>query len=279
MNKIKTIFASCCLFIFLLTAVSCNAPAGENTSPEMAQNVLKLRGFQFNEKEFFRAINLEDTVATNGFLQAGINANAKNEKGETALNFAIRYKEPKIAKLIIEKADLSLKDDTGNTPLFTAIKYKKEDLFDLLLEKGANANGVGRASEKTENQTALYVAILQGREDLMQKLLDKGADPNLADSTGALPLSEAVIRPDADPRVVKMLLDKGANPNAPESDKATPLMYIAENNKINPQTRLEIIQLFLDKGADKKLKDAKGKTAVDWAKQGGNKETVEFLQK
>ena len=280
MNKTKIILTSICLSLFALALISCNSPAdGGNVSPEMAKNILKIREYQFTEKDFFRAINFEDEVATNGFLQAGINPNAKNEKGESALNFAIHYKDPKIAKVLISKADLNFKDDLGNTPLYTAIKFDKEELFNLLLDKGANANGSGSPSENTKDQSALYVTILKGREDLMQKLLDKGADPNLADSKGALPLSEAVIRGDADPRIVKMLLDKGANPNATEADKTTPLMYIAENNKINPQTRLQIIQMFLDKGADKKLKDEKGKTAVDWAKQGGNKETVEFLQK
>lgn len=279
MKRIKIILTSICLSFFALAFTSCNAPGDANASPEMAKNILKIRDYQFTEKDFFRAINFEDEVATNGFLQAGINPNAKNEKGESALNFAIRYKEPKIAKILIEKADINMKDDLGNTPLFTAIKYEKEDLFNLLLDKGANPNSAGTASEQTKDQSALYVTILQEREDLMQKLLEKGADPNLADSAGSLPLSEVVIRRSADPRVVKMLLDKGANPNATEPDKTTPLMYIAENNKINPQTRLEIIRMFLDKGADKKLKNDKGQTAVDWAKQGGNKETVEFLQK
>ena len=280
MKKTKIIFTSVFLTLFVLTLIACNAPTdGNNVSPEMAKNILKIRDYQFTEKDFFRAINFEDDIATNGFLQAGINPNAKNEKGESALNFAIRYKDPKIAKVLITKADLNFKDDVGNMPLYTALKYEKEDLFDLLLEKGADPNSTGTASANTKNQSVLFVTIFQAREDLMQKLLEKGADPNLADAAGALPLSEVVIRRDADPRVVKILLDKGANPNATESDKVTPLMYIAENNKINPQTRLDIIKMFLDKGADKKLKDDKGKTAVDWAKQGGNKETVEFLQK
>ena len=258
MNNGKTILTSICLFLFALTMFACGARTDE-TTPEMAQSVLKLRGYNFTEPDFFRAMNNEDGVAVRGFLQAGINPNVKNEKGETALTYSIRYKDPKIAKLLVEKADLNLRDDTGNTPLFAAIKYEKEDLFDLLLEKGADPNGSGSASEKTKNQTALYVAILQGREDLIQKLLDKGADPNIADSTGALPLSEAVIRRDANPSVVKMLLDKGANPNSQEADKVTPLMYAAENNQINPQTRNEIVQLLLDKGADKKMKDKDGK--------------------
>lgn len=278
MNYGKTILIATCFFLFTLIIFSCGARTNE-TTPEMAQSILKLRGYNLTEPDFFRAMNNEDAVAVRGFLQAGMNPNAKNEKGETALTYAIHYKDPKIAKILMEKADLNLRDDIGSTPLFVAIKNEKEDLFDLLLEKGADANGSGRASEKTENQTALYVAILQGREDLIRKLLDKNADPNIADSTGALPLSEAVIRRDSNPTVVKLLLDKGANPNAQESDKVTPLMFAAENNKINPQTRLEIVQLLLDKGADKKMKDKDGKTAVDWAKKGGNKNTVELLQK
>ncbi len=276
--KGKFILTSAGIFLFALTFFACGARSDE-TSPEMAQSVLKLRGFKYTEPDFLRAINLEDATAVGGFLQAGINPNAKNEKGETALTFAIRYKDPKIAKLIIEKADLNLRDGAGNTPLFAAIKFDKEDIFDLLLEKGADPNGSGRASEKTENQTALFVAIMQGREDLVKKLLDKNADPNIADSTGALPLSEAVLRRNSTPEIVKMLLDKGANPNGQEADKVTPLMYAAENKNVSSQTRNEIVQLLLAKGADKKMKDNKGKTAVDWAKQGGNKDTVELLQK
>ncbi len=274
----KTFLTSICFFIFAVAFLACGARPDE-TSPEMAQNVLKLRGFKFTEPEFFRAMNNEDAVAVRGFLQAGINPNAKNDKGETALTYAIRYKDPKITNLLVEKADLNMRDNNGNTPLYVAIKNKKEDLFELLLEKGADVNSSGAPGENTKNQTALYVAIIQGREDLILKLLDKGADPNIADSTGALPLSEAVLRRDANPRVVKMLLDKGANPNAQETDGTTPLMYAAENNQINPETRNEIVQLLLDKGADKTIKDKEGKTAVDWAKKGGNKNTVELLQK
>ena len=172
MNNGKTILTAICLFLCLLTIFACGARTDE-TTPEMAQNVLKLRGYKYTEPEFFRAINMEDAVAVRGFMQAGINPNAKNDKGETALTFAVRYKDPKIAKLLVEQADLNLRDDNGNTPLFVAIKFEKEELFDLLLEKGADPNGSGAASEKTKNQTALYVAILQGREDLIQKLLTK----------------------------------------------------------------------------------------------------------
>lgn len=262
----------------LFSVFAC-APKSEETTPEMAQNIIKLRGFNFTEAEFFRAVNLEDTVAVRGFFQAGINPNAKNEKGETALTFAIPNKDSKIVKVLTDRADINLKDGNGNTPLFLAVKNLKEETFDLLLEKGADANSTGRGGGKAENQTALYAALIHGREDFVQKLLEKGADPNIADSEGSLPLSEAVVRRDADPRIVKMLIEKGANVNAQESNKTTALIYASANDKINPQTRLEIVQFLLDKGADKTIKGEDGKTALDWAKKQGNKETAELLQK
>src|SRR5215204_3992544 len=95
-----------CIFLSLTIAltIGCGARADE-TSPEMVQDMLKLRGFKFTEPEFFRAITLEDAAGVRAFLQGGMNPNAKNEKGETALTYAIQYKDPKIIKVLIEKAD------------------------------------------------------------------------------------------------------------------------------------------------------------------------------
>lgn len=267
-----------CILMFFAAAFSAGCGArSDETTPEMAQNMLKLRGYKFTEPDFFRAVSNEDGQAVRAFLQAGMNANAKNEKGETALTYAIQNKDPKMAKILIEKADINMKDDLGNSPIHLAIKNDKEEILDSLLEKNADVNN-GGLSNKTKNQTALYVAVLKGREDLVQKLLDKGADPNIADSEGAYPLSEAVIGASANPQIVKLLLDKGANVNAQESNKATALIYAASNKEAPRQTRVEIVKLLLDKGADKSIKDEKGRTALDWAKQNKNDDIAETLK-
>ena len=267
-----------CIFMSLVIAltIGCGARSDE-TSPEMAQDMLKLRGFKFTEPEFFRAVNLEDAAAVRAFLQGGMNPNAKNEKGETALTYAIQYKDPKVIKVLIEKADLNMKDDLVNSPIHLAVTTKKDEIFDLLLEKNADVN-LGGQSGKTKNQTALYAAVLKDREDFVQKLLEKGANPNIADSEGAYPLSEAVVRSGANPQIVKRLLDGGANVNAQEANKATALIYAASNKQISAQTRQEIVKMLLDKGADKSIKDEKGKTALDWAKQMKNEDLLEILK-
>lgn len=249
----------------------------DETSPEMAENMLKLRGYKYTEPEFFRAVSNEDGAAVRAFMQAGMNPNAKNEQGETALTYAIQNKDPKVIRVLLERADVNLKDEQGNSPIHLAIKKDKEDIFDLLLEKNADVNTGGK-SGKTQNQTALYVAVLKGRKDLVQKLLEKGADPNIADSDGAFPLSEAVVNAGSNPQIVKLLIDKGANINAQESNKATALIYAAANKQISAQMRREIVKILLDRGADKTIKDEKGRSALDWAKQNGNEETAELLK-
>lgn len=274
MDFVKTL----CIFMSLAIAstIGCG-PRSDETSPEMVQDMLKLRGFKFTEPEFIRAVSLEDAAAVKAFLQGGMNPNAKNENGETALTYAIQYKDPKVIKVLIEKADFNMKDDLGNSPIHLAVTTKKDEIFDLLLEKNADVNLSGQ-SGKTKNQTALYAAVLKDREDLVQKLLEKGANPNIADGDGAYPLSEAVVRKSANPQIVKRLLDGGANVNAQEANKATALIYAASNKQISPQTRLEIVQMLINKGADVTIKDEKGKNALDWAKQNRNDDMFEILR-
>jgi uncharacterized protein len=265
------------IFTIFAVALIISCARSDETSPEMVQDMLKLRGFKFTEAEFFRAINLEDAQAVRAFLQGGINPNAKNEKGETALTYAIQYRNPKVIKVLLEKADVNLKDELGNSPIHLALAKQKEEIFDLLLEKNADVNVAG-ADGKTKNQTALYAAVMQDREDLVQKLIEKGANPNIADSEGAYPLSEAVARRTANPQIVKLLLDGGANVNAQEANKGTALIFAASNKQISSQTRQEIVKMLLDKDANKSIKDKTGKTALDWAKQMGNTDVVEILK-
>lgn len=266
-----------CVLAVTIIAFFFGCARSDETTPEMARNMLKLRGYKFSEPEFFRAISNEDGAAVRAFMQAGINPNAKNEKGETALIYAIQNKDPKVIKVLLEQADVNMRDDLGNSPIHLAVVNKKDEVFDLLLEKNADVNLAGQTG-KTKNQTALYAAVTKGREDLAQKLIEKGANPNIADSFGAYPLSEAVLGAGANPQIVKILLDGGANVNAQEPNKATALIYAASNKEISRPTRTEIVRLLLEKGADKSIKDEKGRTALDWAKQNKNEEVAEMLK-
>lgn len=274
MKTVITIFALV-LSIFLISCQrnDTNAPM----SPEMAKNMIKLRGFNADEKDLFQAIRAADLTILKAFFDAGISPNATNEDGETALTFAIDKADPKIVKALIEKADINLQDKTGSAPLHLAFLKEKDDIFNSLMEKGADVNVTGRDKTVT-NQSVLYVAVIRGKEDIVKQLIAKGADPNIADNQGSIPLAEACVGATVNPPIIKMLLDAGAKPNIQEKQGSTPLIYIAGNRDISSGKRQEVIKMLLEKGADKSVKENTGKTALDWAKQVGDKNAVELLK-
>jgi ankyrin repeat protein len=269
--------------LLLIFVAACESRVDAPPDPEMTKNMLKLRGYNFTEDDFFKAIRQNDRTAIGGFFDAGMNPNVKNRRGETALTFAITNAgtqpgvELSTVKLIADKADINMQDGFGQSPLHLALSKEKEDIFNYLLEKNADVN-VGGAKDTLKNQTALYLAVTRGREDLTQKLLERGADPNIADSDGSLALAEAMIGASLNENIVKMLLDKGAKVNQPEGNGMTPLMYIAENDKAPVEKRTAVAKMLLDAGADKTIKDKKGKTALDWAKEKKNAEIAAMLR-
>jgi uncharacterized protein len=272
--KLKIYLALICLVF----AAACGGGAQDGPpDPAMTKNMLKLRGFDFNENGFFNAIRQNDVVAVKGFFDAGMDPNVKNARGETPLTFAVANAELKTVKAVAEKADVNVQDNLGQSPLHLALSKQKEDVFNYLLEKNANVN-LGGAKEKLKNQTALYLAVTRGREDLVQTLLERGADPNIADSDGGVPLAEACLGAKINQNIIQMLIDKGANVNHQENNGATPLIYIASNKPAGAETRQAIAKMLIDKGADKKIKDKGGKTALDWANKNGHKEMADLLK-
>jgi ankyrin repeat protein len=158
--------------------------------------------------------------------------------------------------------------DSDDTPIlgWAAVSGKTE-VVQLLLDKGANINTVGSLG------APLHMAGEVGDLTMVKYLVGKGADYNIKDRAGNTPLLWAAYRGHGD--VVKALLEMGADANATNKNGITPLMA-----SIQPAPSLEdvkrmaageltpgarIVLMLLDKGADPKLKNAAGKTAVDYA--------------
>ena len=265
------------LLLLMFAAAACESRSDAPPDPEMTKSVLKMRGYNFTEADFFNAVRQNDRTAIGGFFDAGMNPNAKNSRGETALTFAIANSEAATAKFVADKADINLQDGLGQSPVHLALSKQKDDVLEHLLAKNVDVNVPG-SKDTLKNQTVLYLAVTRGREDLVQRLLEKGADPNIADSEGGLALAEACIGATVNENIVRMLIEKGAKVNLTEANGLTPLMYIAENSKAPVETRKAVAKMLLDAGADKTLKDKKGKTALDWAKERKNTEIAEMLK-
>ncbi len=113
------------------------------------------------------------------------------EVSSRALIEAVEARNTSMTGFLLSRgADPNARDEKGNTPLFYAVETRTGisglDVVKLLLEQGAaaderNAGGV----------TALLRAVDAGKREEAGLLLSRGADPNLADERGRTPLSAA----------------------------------------------------------------------------------------
>src|SRR5262249_33553443 len=125
-----------------------------------------------------------------------------------------------------------------------------------------------------------------------------GADLKVADRAGRTAFDYAIIRGDRE--TAKLLVTRGADVDARGKYALTPLMRAAERGdttamevalelgaKINAQSeamlaamdgKADAVRLLLRYGADRELKDYRGKSAIDWARESGRSVIVEMLR-
>ena len=90
----------------------CVERSATKPAPEAAQQLLKLRGYDFDEKSFRAAASARDIMAINAFFDAGINPNAQDEAdGRTALISAAARGDLEVVNVLVQRgADVNVKD-------------------------------------------------------------------------------------------------------------------------------------------------------------------------
>jgi len=183
----------------------------------------------------------------------------------------------------------SVEPEFGNglfeSPLVQAAQSNNFELVDFLIRNGANVN-----REHRRKNTPLHFAA--GAEDsrILRRLIEAGATINVSDESGFTPLHRATNNKEK----IEILSANGADINAVTSNGLTPLMIavhspyckteviqtiFARRPNINATdssgqsaliiaakytARAEIITLLLNAGANAKLEDNTGRTALDW---------------
>jgi len=154
--------------------------------------------------------------------------------------------------------------EKGQFPLYLAMREGSFRVAEVLLAhpqlRVDAANAVG--------ETALMMAALRGHVEWMRRLLDRGA---ALEREGWAPLHYAASGPVTP--AVALLLDRGARIDAPSPNRSSALMMAA---RYGPESSVDVL---LARGADPKLRNDLGLTAVDFARLGGREALVERLQK
>jgi ankyrin repeat protein len=266
-TSLKTWGTATLLVVALTGLAGCGQTARPKPTPEAIKQFLQLRGYQFDGKGFLAAAAANDVVAVNGFLDAGIDPNVKDDDGATALiSGAWHGNEEIVAALLRGGADVNLKDNAGFTAILRALQNKHDGVAtSLLAEPKLDVN-----VQAPTGPTILMTYVWREENDIVKHLLARGANPNLHDEEGDTALHGAALRGNVD--LLKLLLDAGANPNARNKLGGTALMWAGSYGAE------EAARVLLERGADPSLKDNDGMTAAAWAAKNKRDDVAQFLR-
>jgi ankyrin repeat protein len=142
-------------------------------------------------------------------------------------------------------------DEKGNPMLVLAIKDHSYMVIDLLL----SSKGMDVDLSNKQGETPLMLASINGEIPIVKALILKNKAQ--IDHIGWTPLHYACAKGHLD--VASFLITNGANVNSLSLGGTTPLMMAVQSgNEL-------LVKLLLDKGADLKLRNAEGISAIDIA--------------
>ncbi len=122
----------------------------------------------------------DDLQSVAFLLKSGVDVDAANQSGWTALHVAAAGGHIEIARYLIEKrASANSTDNGGRTPLYEAIFFKKSiEMIQLLLEHGADPS-----ISCKDGQTSRDVAADKGYSAVVELLKDAAALPQAGSSS------------------------------------------------------------------------------------------------
>jgi ankyrin repeat protein len=196
------------------------------------------------------------------------NRRPRKNEGKTPLEHAASSGNPRIVKLLLKHgADINRKRigeyDKETTPLREAVEMGKVNVVKLLLERGANPHW-----KDLQNRTLLHTAVSIFREArdsmlIVELLLDQGIDPNSKSDSGRVPLIGLMHQILSETSIYHQRIW--------EMNEASSRSQIrGRRESLERISRdidrcFQILELFVNRGADINACDNNGNTLLHWA--------------
>jgi len=226
-----------------------------------------------------------DAPLLKAWLDAGGDPNIRNDRGATALMWAID--DVAKTRLLLERgADPNVASDFGQTALMRAAAgTDSATVVAALLERGAEAtqaslNAAARANPQAlrvlltrvpdKNGAAAVTALRNGCLECLA-LLDRHSKAPLPPALSAL----LPVAGPGDERLLKLGLERGPDFNSRDGKGRTPLMQAAISELAPPDFVHELIR----RGADPHAISAEGLNALDYALRLGRAPFIEELRR
>jgi uncharacterized protein len=167
-----------------------------------------------------------------------------------------------ITQLLQRGFDPNALDPSGQHGLFLALKEGSLKAADALIAWPKTK--VEWRSPKDESP--LMIASLKGQTDMVRKLIARDADVN---KPGWTPLHYAATGGHVE--VLQILLDEHAFIDPESPNKSTPLMMAAKYGSV------AAVKLLLESGADPRVRNELGLSAIDFAQQANRRDAAEAI--
>jgi ankyrin repeat protein len=233
------------------------------------------------ETPLYAAMTLCESEVAAALLAAGATLSASNDEDRKALLHFARCGSLVAIEIVLRLVDSPDVAKLLTNAFFGAVRSNNVPALTRLLDDGrigvdATTHWVDR-SGSADNFTGLMVAVSPPRVGAARFLIARGVPLDARDSEGRTALIIAAGHGEIE--MVKLLLHASAAVNLQARDGSTALMRAVDETRTVGSVSFSseaaracygdvtLVQLLLSHGADPRVKDADGLTALDWAKR------------
>ena len=221
-------------------------------------------------------------------INAGVNVNARTNKGISAIMRASENGYDKCVKLLLESgADVNTISSEGLTTLMYSAMFGREACTNTLLGAGADVNDYCK-----KGHTPLIYSAMFGHEACLKSLINAGADVNAKDDQGFTALLRAahfaniysiemLVRAGVDFKLAAKGCEKSKFMDAMRSEYSCLQKVENTENVFLPSdvNVLKCIEALITSGADVNFVNNRGRTALVRAAEIGNIPVIKCLLK